>query len=209
MYVKEYLSFVAGTYKAPKQRVDEVIEQTGITPEKSKKIGQLSKGYRQRIGLAAALIHNPEVLILDEPTTGLDPNQLVQIRGLIKEVGKEKTVLLSTHIMQEVEEMCSRVIIINKGEIVLDSPTEELGKRAKSTLVIVEFDKEAAPALLRKIKGTKSVTQIGRQFEITTNGSEDIRPLVFEFAVEHQLKVLEISQQEQNLESLFREMTKN
>jgi ABC-2 type transport system ATP-binding protein len=209
MYVKEYLSFVAGTYKAPKQRVDEVIEQTGITPEKSKKIGQLSKGYRQRIGLAAALIHNPEVLILDEPTTGLDPNQLVQIRGLIKEVGKEKTVLLSTHIMQEVEEMCSRVIIINKGEIVLDSPTEELGKRAKSTLVIVEFDKEADPALLRKIKGTKSVTQIGRQFEITTNGSEDIRPLVFEFAVEHQLKVLEISQQEQNLESLFREMTKN
>ncbi|MCT4623979.1 MAG: gliding motility-associated ABC transporter ATP-binding subunit GldA, partial [Schleiferiaceae bacterium] len=143
------------------------------------------------------------------PTTGLDPNQLVQIRGLIKEVGKEKTVLLSTHIMQEVEEMCSRVIIINKGEIVLDSPTEELGKRAKSTLVIVEFDKEADPALLRKIKGTKSVTQIGRQFEITTNGSEDIRPLVFEFAVEHQLKVLEISQQEQNLESLFREMTKN
>ncbi|MCT4624749.1 MAG: gliding motility-associated ABC transporter ATP-binding subunit GldA, partial [Schleiferiaceae bacterium] len=198
MYVKEYLSFVAGTYKAPKQRVDEVIEQTGITPEKSKKIGQLSKGYRQRIGLAAALIHNPEVLILDEPTTGLDPNQLVQIRGLIKEVGKEKTVLLSTHIMQEVEEMCSRVIIINKGEIVLDSPTEELGKRAKSTLVIVEFDKEADPALLRKIKGTKSVTQIGRQFEITTNGNEDIRPLVFEFAVEHQLKVLEISQQEQN-----------
>lgn len=207
MYVKEYLNFVAGTYGTSKDRVEEVIEQTGITPEKSKKIAQLSKGYRQRIGLAAALIHNPEVLILDEPTTGLDPNQLVQIRNLIKEVGKEKTVLLSTHIMQEVEEMCSRVIIINKGEIVLDSPTSELSNVAKTNVVHVEFDGDIKEQSLKKIEGVKKVSKVGKAWELTSNASEDLRPKLFEFAVENNVKVLEVGQREQNLEGLFRDIT--
>jgi len=208
MYVKEYLNFVAGAYGVSKNKVDDVIELTGITPEKGKKIAELSKGFRQRVGLAAALIHDPEVLILDEPTTGLDPNQLVQIRSLIKEVGREKTVLLSTHIMQEVEEMCSRVIIINKGEIVLDSQTEDLNKLAKTHVVTVEFDSEIDVSDLKKIEGVNKIEQNGKKFELTSNASQDIRAALFEFAVEHNLKVLEISQKEQNLESLFRELTK-
>ena len=129
MYIKEYLEFVAGIYNSPKERVYEMIELTGLTPEQHKKIGELSKGYRQRVGLAAALIHNPEVLILDEPTTGLDPNQLAEIRALIKEIGKDKTVLLSTHIMQEVDKMCSRVVIINKGKIVDDQSIASLQEK--------------------------------------------------------------------------------
>ena len=129
MYIKEYLEFVAGVYNSPKERVSEMIELTGLTPEQDKKIGELSKGYRQRVGLAAALIHNPEVLILDEPTTGLDPNQLAEIRSLIKELGKDQTVLLSTHIMQEVDKMCSRVVIINKGKIVDDQSISSLQKK--------------------------------------------------------------------------------
>ncbi len=208
MYVKEYLNFVAGAYGAPRTKVEEVIELTGVTPEKGKKIAELSKGYRQRVGLAAALIHDPEVLILDEPTTGLDPNQLVQIRSLIKEVGREKTVLLSTHIMQEVEEMCSRVIIINKGEIVLDSQTKDLNNLSKSRVVTIEFDSEVSIAELKKIKGVGKVEKSGNRFEISSNAQEDIRAKLFEFAVEHNIKVLEISQQEQNLESLFRELTR-
>ena len=129
MYIKEYLEFVAGVYNSPKERVSKMIELTGLTPEQHKKIGEISKGYRQRVGLAAALIHNPEVLILDEPTTGLDPNQLAEIRALIKEIGKDKTVLLSTHIMQEVDKMCSRVVIINKGKIVDDQSISSLQKK--------------------------------------------------------------------------------
>ena len=129
MYIKEYLEFVAGVYNSPKERVSEMIELTGLTPEQHKRIGELSKGYRQRVGLAAALIHNPEVLILDEPTTGLDPNQLAEIRALIKEIGKDKTVLLSTHIMQEVDKMCSRVVIINKGKIVDDQSISSLQEK--------------------------------------------------------------------------------
>lgn len=209
MYVKEYLNFVAGSYGTPKSRVDEVIEQTGITPEKNKMISQLSKGYRQRIGLAAALIHDPEVLILDEPTTGLDPNQLVQIRNLIKEVGQQKTVLLSTHIMQEVEEMCSRVIIINKGEIVLDSPTTELSGMAKSNIVHVEFDGEVNEQFLKKIAGVRKVSKVGKAWVLTSNASDDLRPKLFEFAIENKVKVLEVGQREQNLEGLFRDITKN
>ena len=129
MYIKEYLTFIADIYSCPKERIQEMIELTGLIPEQHKKIGQLSKGYRQRVGLAAALIHNPEVLILDEPTTGLDPNQLVEIRKLIKECGKDKTVMLSTHIMQEVEKMCNRVIIINKGKIVADEMLSTLKEK--------------------------------------------------------------------------------
>src|SRR5690606_27146011 len=139
MYVREYLRFNAGIYKIPKSRIETVIAQTGLTPEANKKIGQLSKGYRQRVGLAAALLHDPEVLILDEPTTGLDPNQLIEIRQLIKNVGKEKTVLLSTHIMQEVEAVCDRVIIINKGKIVMDETLENL-KKNQQQIIEVEFD---------------------------------------------------------------------
>ncbi len=139
MYVLEYLNFLAGIHKVTKNRIEEVIELVGLTPEKSKKIKQLSKGYRQRVGLAGALLHNPEVLILDEPTTGLDPNQLIDIRNLIKEIGKTKTVLFSTHIMQEVEAVCSRVIIINKGKLITDSTLEELTKEQSLTEVFTEL----------------------------------------------------------------------
>ena len=171
-------------------------------------IGKLSKGYRQRVGLANALLHDPDVLILDEPTTGLDPNQLVDIRNLIKKLGEEKTVFLSTHIMQEVEEMCSRVIIINKGEIVLDSPTSALSELAGIKLIHVEFDGEASAKALMQISGVRKVEQNGKAFTITAKAGSDVRPQLFEFAVANNLKVLEVSQQEQNLEDIFREMTK-
>ena len=155
MYVKEYLAFNAHVRKISKQRVNDVIELTGLTPESHKKIGQLSKGYRQRVGLANALLHNPDVLILDEPTTGLDPNQLVEIRTLIKNIGKEKTVFLSTHVMQEVEAMCDRVIIINKGEVVANKKLQEL-REGKEQIVIVEFDYRVEDVFFTKITKSKS-----------------------------------------------------
>lgn len=207
MYVKEYLSFNAGIYNIPKSRIAEVIEITGLSPESHKKIGQLSKGYRQRIGLANALLHNPEVLILDEPTTGLDPNQLVEIRHLIKSLGKEKTIFLSTHIMQEVEAMCDRVIIINKGEIVADKKLNEL-RDTKLQTVIVEFDYRVEDAFLNKLPHVKSVENThGFIYEITFSTSEDMRPFVFDFAHDNKLKILQLNQKNASLESLFREMT--
>ena len=154
-YVREYLTFNAKVYKVGKSRVEEVIELTGLTPEAHKTIGQLSKGYRQRVGLANALLHDPEVLILDEPTTGLDPNQLVDIRNLIKTIGKEKTVFLSTHIMQEVEAMCDRVIIINKGEIVANKKLAAL-RDGQEQIVIVEFDYRVEEAFLLKLPNAKN-----------------------------------------------------
>ena len=156
MYVKEYLAFNASVHKVSSEAIDQVIEQTGLTPEAHKKIGQLSKGYRQRVGLANALLHNPEVLILDEPTTGLDPNQLIEIRELIKSAGKEKTVLLSTHIMQEVEAICDRVIIIDKGQIVLDKSLKELSEN-KEQVVEVEFDYRVEEVALQKMDKVKKV----------------------------------------------------
>ncbi|GAA0749334.1 MULTISPECIES: gliding motility-associated ABC transporter ATP-binding subunit GldA [Gaetbulibacter] len=207
MYVKEYLSFNAGVYKVEKSRIDEVIALTGLTPEAHKTIGQLSKGYRQRVGLANALLHNPEVLILDEPTTGLDPNQLIDIRHLITSLGKEKTVFLSTHIMQEVEAMCDRVIIINKGEIVADKTLKDL-RDEKVQTVIVEFDYRVEEAFLLKLpKVTKVENTFDFIYEITFSTTEDMRSHVFDFAHDNQLKILQLNQKNASLESLFRELT--
>lgn len=207
MYIKEYLTFNANIYKVSKQRIAEVIELTGLTPEVNKKIGQLSKGYRQRVGLANALLHDPDVLILDEPTTGLDPNQLVEIRNLIKTIGKTKTVFLSTHIMQEVEAMCERVIIINKGEIVADKKLKEL-REGKEQTVVVEFDYRVEDAFLLKLPKVKSVVNTyDFVYEITFKTSEDMRSYVFDFAHDNQLKILQLNQKNASLESLFRELT--
>ena len=207
MYVKEYLSFNAGVYHIPKSRIEEVIELTGLTPESHKKIGQLSKGYRQRVGLANALLHDPEVLILDEPTTGLDPNQLVEIRHLIKNLGKEKTVFLSTHIMQEVEAMCDRVIIINKGTIVADKKLKDL-RDAKQQIVVVEFDFRVEIAFLDRLPHVKSVENTHDfVYEITFLTHEDMRSVVFDFAHDNKLKILQLNQKNASLESLFRDLT--
>ncbi|MEG3657353.1 gliding motility-associated ABC transporter ATP-binding subunit GldA [Arenibacter palladensis] len=207
MYVKEYLAFNAEVYKVDKQRINTVIEQTGLTPEANKKIGQLSKGYRQRVGLAAALLHDPEVLILDEPTTGLDPNQLLEIRKLIREIGKEKTILLSTHIMKEVEAVCDRVIIINKGTLVADKKLSEL-RDGQDQVLVVEFDFRVEEAFLNKLPNVIMVKNIGGfVYEITFNTSNDMRPAVFDFAHDNQLKTLQLSRKNKNLESLFSELT--
>ena len=207
MYIKEYLAFNANIYNVSKERIDEVITLTGLTPEVHKKIGQLSKGYRQRVGLANALLHDPDVLILDEPTTGLDPNQLVDIRNLIKNIGKTKTVFLSTHIMQEVEAMCDRVIIINKGNIVADKKLKEL-REGKEQTVIVEFDYRVEDAFLLKLPKVKSVVNTYEfVYEITFKTSEDMRSYVFDFAHDNQLKILQLNQKNASLENLFRELT--
>ncbi|KJD35394.1 gliding motility protein GldA [Tamlana sedimentorum] len=206
-YVKEYLAFNASIYKVSKQRTQEVIQLTGLTPESHKKIGQLSKGYRQRVGLANALLHDPDVLILDEPTTGLDPNQLVDIRQLIKTIGQTKTVFLSTHIMQEVEAICDRVIIINKGEIVADKKLKDL-RNEKEQVVIVEFDYRVEDAILKQLPKAIDVTNThGFVYEITFKTSEDMRSHVFDFAHDNELKILQLNQKNANLESLFRELT--
>ncbi|KQC29869.1 gliding motility-associated ABC transporter ATP-binding subunit GldA [Flagellimonas eckloniae] len=207
MYVKEYLAFNADVYKVSNKRIVEVIEQTGLTPEAHKKIGQLSKGYRQRVGLAAALLHDPEVLILDEPTTGLDPNQLVEIRKLIRRIGKEKTILLSTHIMKEVEAVCDRVIIINKGELVADKKLEDL-REVEQQIIEVEFDYRVEEVLLKKLPNVSQVKNTrGFVYEITFSTSKDMRPAVFDFAHDNQLKTLQLSKKNKNLESLFTELT--
>ncbi|WP_299255780.1 gliding motility-associated ABC transporter ATP-binding subunit GldA [uncultured Aquimarina sp.] len=208
MYVREYLSFNAQVYKTSKSRIEEIIKLTGLTPESNKKISQLSKGYRQRVGLACALLHDPKVLILDEPTTGLDPNQLVEIRELIKSVGKEKTVFLSTHIMQEVEAMCDRVIIIDKGEIVADKNLNEMTDQMDQ-LIEVEFDYRVEEAFLSKFDHIKDVKNInGFIYQLTFDTTTDMRSAVFDFAHDNQLKILQLSRKNINLESLFRELTK-
>jgi ABC-2 type transport system ATP-binding protein len=213
MYVKEYLDFVASVYHLSgnkKKRIAEMIEITGLGEEQKKKIGALSKGYRQRIGLAQAMIHDPKVLILDEPTSGLDPNQLSEIRTLIKNIGKEKTVMLSTHIMQEVEAICSRVIIINKGRIVADETTEILQQKSGvENAIMVEFDKSVDRSLLSQIQGVKKVQQLkGSSWKIFSDKNTDIRPAVFNFAVAHQLTVLSLHKEEQSIEDIFQQLTK-
>lgn len=207
MYIKEYLAFNAEVYKVSKSRIEEVIQQTGLTPEAHKNIGKLSKGYRQRVGLAAALLHEPEVLILDEPTTGLDPNQLVDIRKLIREIGKHKTILFSTHIMKEVEAVCDRVIIINKGEIVADKKMEEL-RKVEDQIIEVEFDYRVEEVLLHQLPNVSAVRNTGGfVYEIVFNTNQDMRPAVFDFAHDNQLKTLQLSRKSKNLESLFTELT--
>ncbi len=212
MYVKEYLNFVAGIHKVKdrKKKVAEMIELTGLTPEAHKKIAALSKGYKQRVGIAQAMIHEPEVLILDEPTSGLDPNQIVEIRNLIKKIGKEKTVLLSTHIMQEVEAMCDRVVIINKGKIVADDNTENIYKYAKAEQKIleVEFDKPVSEKLLLQIKGISKVENNKNQMLIYFDSKEDIRKEVFNLAVKENTAVISMNMQDASIESVFRELTK-
>jgi ABC-2 type transport system ATP-binding protein len=210
MYVKEYLEFIAGIHKLSnvKARVDQMIDKVGLTLEYKKKIGTLSKGYRQRVGLAQAMIHDPEVLILDEPTTGLDPNQIVEIRNLIKNIGYDRTVMLNTHIMQEVEAICDRVIIINKGEIVADDNAKNLKAYKTSQVVRVEFDKPVASNILNGIKGVSEVKKISdSQWLLGSNSDADIRPVIFEFAVNQGLSVLTIQKEEQRLEDIFKALT--
>lgn len=213
MYVREYLSFCASLYKTGrpvKQQVDGIIEMTGLAREQKKKIGSLSKGYRQRVGLAQALIHDPEVLILDEATTGLDPNQIIEIRNLIRDAGKEKTVMLSTHIMQEVEAICSRVIIIDKGVIIADEDKKDIYSRIKNALqeILVEFDREPGDDLLEKITFAGSVKRIRpNTLVIESRGEEDIRPAIFSFAVNNNFTVLSLQKKENNLEEVFRILT--
>ncbi len=210
LYVKEYLEFVAGLYKIGnrEERVEEMIEITGLEPERTKKIGTLSKGFRQRVGLAQALIHDPEVLILDEPTSGLDPNQLADIRALIKKIGKTKTIMLSTHIMQEVEAVCDRVIIIDKGRIVADDSTQNLSALGSGkNRIRVEFNRQVGAADLKRIPGVRDVEKrSATTFEVL--GEEgDIREQIFQFAVANDLVVLSMQQAGRGIEEVFQQLT--
>jgi len=207
LYIREYLTFNADVYKTPKSRIEEVITLTGLTPESNKKIGELSKGYRQRVGLACALLHDPEVLILDEPTTGLDPNQLVEIRELIKNIGKNKTVFLSTHIMQEVEAICDRIIIINNGKIVTDKKLNQISESTEQT-IIVEFDLKIEEQFISKLPNLTSYKNThDMMWELNFTSNEDMRSVVFDFAKENGLKTLQLNAKNKNVEAIFREMT--
>ncbi len=211
MYVKEYLSYVGGIYKVPNlsKRIAELVELTGLGVEQHKKIGQLSKGYRQRVGIAQTLVHNPEVLILDEPTTGLDPNQLVEIRKLIQEISYQKTIILSTHIMQEVEALCKRVIIVNQGKLVADAPTEQLQNQTNTqNLVEVSFDGAVQKSQLEKINGVLKAQNIGaNKWLVSAKTSQDLNGLLFDFAVQNQVRILNMNKQENSLEDVFRNLT--
>ncbi len=212
MYIREYLEFVAGIHKLGKgtrKRVEEIIDLTGLGPEQNKKIGMLSKGYRQRVGLAQALIHNPEVLILDEPTSGLDPNQLIEIRNLIREVGKQKAVMLSTHIMQEVEAICSRVIIIHQGKLVADDLTSHLSTSQSKDIITVEFGNIVKEKLLRSIPGVTAVTRVNdTTWRLQSTPGQDIRPQINRMAVENNLILLGLHREEQRLEEVFQQLTR-
>lgn len=212
MYVKEYLNYICGVYKfegKKEAKIKELIEVTGLTVEQNKKIAALSKGYRQRVGLAQALIHDPKVLILDEPTSGLDPNQLSEIRALIKSIGKEKTVVLSTHIMQEVEAICDRVIIINKGKIVANENTSVLQKsRVSGEIILVEFDRVVSATQLRSIEGVVACENIsGNKWRLKVNDL-NVRSLIFKWAVANDLTALSLQVEEQKLEDVFQELTR-
>ncbi len=239
LYVREFLSFIAGTHQLKGNisgRVSGMIEVTGLQTEQHKKIGALSKGYRQRVGLAQAMIHDPEVLILDEPTSGLDPNQLLEIRHLITEVGKTKTVVMSTHIMQEVEAICTRAIIIHRGHIVADDTTQNLQHLVTSQSVVrVEFGSPVSAKLLKNIPGVLEVSlpetsneyrisnieyRISKEMNssaqeqsavwyINAASDRDIRADVFKFAVDHKFTVLSLQREEQKLEEVFQELTRN
>jgi ABC-2 type transport system ATP-binding protein len=207
MYVKEYLQFQASIFKVSKEAIVTVINTVGLMPETHKKIGQLSKGYQQRVGIAAAIIHNPDVLVLDEPTTGLDPNQIQEIRTLIKELGKEKTILFSTHIMQEVEAVCDRVIIIKKGELLIDKSIKEL-KKSNEQIIEVTFDYKIEEQFIQKLPSMITFkNNFDNTWYITFDSSEDMRPVIFDFAKENGLKILELNSKNQSLETLFTKLT--
>lgn len=210
MYVKEYLEFVGQIYKVKnlKTRVQDMIKAVGLEVEQSKKIGALSKGYRQRVGLAAAIIHDPEVLILDEPTSGLDPNQLVEIRELIKKIGKSKTVMLSTHIMQEVEAICDRVIIINKGQIVADDTAEALQHEQSHQTVYAEFDGQVSKAQLSKIPHVRKVEKVNNGWLLETTDEVDLRKVIAQYAQQQNILTLTLKLEERSLEEVFKELTK-
>ncbi len=212
MYVKEYLGFVARLHgvKNGTKRVAEMIERTGLGREQHKLIGTLSKGYRQRVGLAQAMLHDPDVLILDEPTSGLDPNQLVEIRSVIKQLGKEKTVIFSTHIMQEVQALCDRVLIINKGRIVANDPIERLQNRVSNEMVVtIEFNKATHEGKLRQIRHVQRAEHLGNnRWRLTSNADNDIRSDIFRYAVENQLVLLEMHKEVFSVEDVFQELTK-
>ena len=213
MYVREYLEFSAGIHKLgndSKKRIEEMIAMTGLGKEAHKKIGALSKGYKQRVGLAQAMLHNPEVLILDEPTSGLDPNQLVEIRSLIKQLGKDKTVIFSSHIMQEVQAVADRVIIINKGKIVADDSTEKLQSRVGNEIVVTaEFKQVVDLATLKSIKGVKSFDKLkDGKWSFTGEGNKDIREDIFNFAKEKNLTLLHLNKEEYSLEEVFKQLTR-
>lgn len=216
MYIREYLQYVAGLYqltgKTAKERISTVIEMTALTAEVGKKIGNLSKGYKQRVGLAQALIHDPEILVLDEPTSGLDPNQLVEIRNLISNIGREKTVLLSTHILQEVEAICDRVIIINNGEIVADESAQQIREKGESRIqtIHIELDSSTDPNIWESLSFIHNVKPIGEtQFLLETRDERDIRGEIFNFAVSQGLTILSLSLRKKSLEEVFRELTGN
>ncbi|MDC0875105.1 ATP-binding cassette domain-containing protein [Flavobacteriaceae bacterium] len=207
MYVIEYLKYVGGLHKLKNPPFKEILEKTGLVEHQSHKIQTLSKGYRQRVGLAAALIHDPQLLILDEPTTGLDPNQLVAIRKLIRELGKEKTVLLSTHILQEVDALCDRVIIINKGEIVLDQALEAI-RNKQEQIIEVSFDYRIELVALEKLPNVKKVINTHDfDYELHINSTQDMRPAVFDFAHDNGLKILNLQLKNESLEQLFKKLT--
>ncbi len=211
MYVREYLDFAAGIYQLgakSKPRVEAMIELTGLTDERHKKIGVLSKGYRQRVGLAQALLHDPEVLILDEPTSGLDPNQLIDIRNLIRELGQKKTLILSTHIMQEVEAVCDRVIIINKGKIVADDTTANLSKHGPTDLLLLELDRAIDLKLFKSLSGLRSVENVGGNVWKITSSNSMLQQELMQWAVSHQLAILSMRKGETGIEESFHRLTK-
>lgn len=213
MYVREYLGFVYSLYRSKnsqKKRIDEIIDITGLGPEQKKKIGSLSRGYRQRVGIAQALIHDPGVLILDEATTGLDPNQVVEIRNLIKNAGKEKTVMFSTHIMQEAEAVCDRIIIINNGKIMADELKNNIHSviRKHRQSIRIEFDKNPDSSEILSVEGVVAAKKLsGNQWLIEAEIEKDIRPAIFSFAVNNNLTVLSLQKEESNLEEVFRHLT--
>ena len=207
MYVREYLQFHAAIYKVAKSQIEDCIEKVGLTLEVNKKIHQLSKGYQQRVGIAAAILHNPKVLILDEPTTGLDPNQIIEIRALIQELGKNKTVLFSTHIMQEVEAVCDRVIIIKKGQILVDKKLEEL-QDSKQQIIEVTFNTFFDEVIFQKLSNLSSIKNtLDNNWQLTFSSDEDVRSKIFDLAQENNLKILGLTTQNKNLETFFREVT--
>ena len=210
MYVREYLGMMAGLHKikGPAERIEAVIQLTGLTPEAHKEIGQLSKGYKQRVGLAAALLHDPEVLILDEPTTGLDPNQIVEIREVIRGLGKNKTILFSTHILQEVEALCERVIVVNKGKIVANDSIGNLKKQPSSSNILVGFREDVSKESLSAIAGVRSVTHLGAmEWELETTDPDGLSKELMGFALQHNLNIVSLHTQTRRLEDIFRDLT--